>query len=44
MPYPKGYITRQLDNRLIYDELNYDTNELKDKFNLLFQSLTGISI
>ncbi|KAF1885860.1 hypothetical protein Lal_00042734 [Lupinus albus] len=40
MPYPKGYITRQLGNRLIYDELNYDTNELKDNFNLLFQSLT----
>ncbi|KAF1860256.1 hypothetical protein Lal_00037594 [Lupinus albus] len=40
MPYPKGYITRQLGNKLIYDELNYDTNELKDKFNLLFQSLT----
>ncbi|KAF1883286.1 hypothetical protein Lal_00030393 [Lupinus albus] len=37
---PKGYITRQLGNRLIYDELNYDTNELKDNFNLLFQSLT----
>ncbi|KAF1876687.1 hypothetical protein Lal_00031496 [Lupinus albus] len=31
-------------NRLIYDELNYDTNELKDSFNLLFQSLTCISI
>ncbi|KAF1898972.1 hypothetical protein Lal_00019093 [Lupinus albus] len=40
MSYPKGYITRQLGNRLIYDELNYDTNELKDKFNILFQSLT----
>ncbi|KAF1895188.1 hypothetical protein Lal_00022687 [Lupinus albus] len=40
MLYPKGYITSQLGNRLIYDELNYDTNELKDNFNLLFQSLT----
>ncbi|KAF1862352.1 hypothetical protein Lal_00026883 [Lupinus albus] len=38
---PKGYITRQLGTRLIYDELNYDTNELKDNFNLLFQSLIG---
>ncbi|KAF1866011.1 hypothetical protein Lal_00041709 [Lupinus albus] len=41
MPYPKGYITSQLCNRLIYDELNYDTNELKENFNLLFQSLTN---
>ncbi|KAF1869548.1 hypothetical protein Lal_00017123 [Lupinus albus] len=43
MPYPKGYITSQLGNRLIYDELNYDTNELKDNFNLLFQSLTELA-
>ncbi|KAF1893700.1 hypothetical protein Lal_00002215 [Lupinus albus] len=40
MPYPKGYITSQLGKKLIYDELNYDTTELKDNFNLLFQSLT----
>ncbi|KAF1872320.1 hypothetical protein Lal_00016618 [Lupinus albus] len=40
MSYPKGYITSQLGNRLIYDELNYDTTELKDNFNILFQSLT----
>ncbi|KAF1870834.1 hypothetical protein Lal_00030144 [Lupinus albus] len=40
MPYPKGYITSQLGNRLIYDELNYDTTELNDNFNLIFQSLT----
>ncbi|KAF1888130.1 hypothetical protein Lal_00039170, partial [Lupinus albus] len=40
MPYPKGYITSYLGNRLIYDELNIDATELKDNFNLLFQSLT----
>ncbi|KAF1862357.1 hypothetical protein Lal_00026888 [Lupinus albus] len=38
--YPKGYITSQLGNILIYDELNYDTTELKDNFNILFQFLT----
>ncbi|KAF1877767.1 hypothetical protein Lal_00038076 [Lupinus albus] len=40
MPYPNGYITSQLGNRLIYEELNYDTIELKEKFNLIYQSLT----
>ncbi|KAF1868275.1 hypothetical protein Lal_00018796 [Lupinus albus] len=43
MPYPKGYVTSLLGNRLIYDELNYDTTELKDNFNLFLQSLTGTS-
>ncbi|KAF1866031.1 hypothetical protein Lal_00013467 [Lupinus albus] len=36
MSYPNGYITSQLGNKLIYDELNYDTVELKVKFNLIF--------
>ncbi|KAF1859004.1 hypothetical protein Lal_00000827 [Lupinus albus] len=40
MPYPNGYVTNQLGSRLIYEELNYDSNVLKEKFNLLFQSLT----
>ncbi|KAF1874356.1 hypothetical protein Lal_00008561 [Lupinus albus] len=43
MPYPMGYVTSQLGNIMIYDELNYDAIELKENFNLLFQSLTGIS-
>ncbi|KAF1864463.1 hypothetical protein Lal_00021886 [Lupinus albus] len=40
MPYPNGYITSQLGNRLIYEELNYDTTELKEKINLIYKSLT----
>ncbi|XP_019451814.1 PREDICTED: uncharacterized protein LOC109353911 [Lupinus angustifolius] len=40
MPYPNGYITSQLGNKLIYEELNYDTDELKKNFNTLFNSLT----
>ncbi|KAF1898092.1 hypothetical protein Lal_00032856 [Lupinus albus] len=43
VPYPKGYVSSKLGNRLIYDELNYDTIELKDNFNLLFQFLTVAS-
>ncbi|KAF1862391.1 hypothetical protein Lal_00026922 [Lupinus albus] len=41
MPFPYGYITSQLGNRLIYEELNYDTGELKKNFNTLFNSLRG---
>ncbi|KAF1891803.1 hypothetical protein Lal_00031612 [Lupinus albus] len=40
MSYPNGYITSQLGNKLIYEEHNYDTSELKKKFNLIYQSLT----
>ncbi|KAF1888371.1 hypothetical protein Lal_00036243 [Lupinus albus] len=40
MPYPNGYMTSQLGNKMIYDELNYDTIKVKENFNLLFQSLT----
>ncbi|OIW15606.1 hypothetical protein TanjilG_08182 [Lupinus angustifolius] len=40
MPYPNGYVTSQLGNRLIYQELNYDTDELKRNFHSLFNSLT----
>lgn len=41
-PYPEGYIVEQLGNRLIYDELNYNVNELDAEFQQLFATLTGI--
>ncbi|KAF1888405.1 hypothetical protein Lal_00011175 [Lupinus albus] len=44
MSYPNGYITSQLDNRLIYKELNYDIDELKKNFNTIFNSLASTSI
>ncbi|KAF1867957.1 hypothetical protein Lal_00042424 [Lupinus albus] len=40
MQYPNGYITCYLGNRLIYEELNHDIDELKKNFNTLFNSLT----
>ncbi|XP_039683008.1 uncharacterized protein [Medicago truncatula] len=39
-PYPEGYIVEQLGNRLIYDELNYNVNELDAEFQQLFATLT----
>jgi hypothetical protein len=44
MPFPKGYITETLGNRLIYDEKNYNVNEQHHEFTTLFASLTGITI
>ncbi|KAF1887830.1 hypothetical protein Lal_00023838 [Lupinus albus] len=41
MPYPNGYVSCHLGNRLIYEELNHDTDELKKNFNTLFNSLTS---
>jgi hypothetical protein len=41
MPYPKDYITAQLGNRLIYDEHNYNVEDLKVEFQELFNLLTG---
>ncbi|KAF1894948.1 hypothetical protein Lal_00022442 [Lupinus albus] len=35
MPYPNGHITSQLGNKLIYEELNHDTNELKKIITLM---------
>lgn len=39
MPYPKGTITSQLGNRLIYAERDYDIDQLNDQFQTLFSSL-----
>lgn len=41
MPYPDSYITKHVGNRLIYDELNYDADTEKQKFQELFHALTG---
>jgi hypothetical protein len=41
MPYPKGYVTETLGNRLIYDEKNYNSAEQLLEFNKLYASLTG---
>jgi hypothetical protein len=43
IPFPNHYVTAKLGNRLIYDELNYDTQQQKEEFQQLFKSLTGIS-
>ncbi|KAK2385880.1 ATP-dependent DNA helicase PIF1 [Trifolium repens] len=40
MPYPKGYVTETLGNRLIYDEKNYNSAEQLLEFNKLYASLT----
>jgi hypothetical protein len=42
IPYPKNYVTAELGNRLIYDELNYDVQQQKQEFNELYTSLTGL--
>lgn len=44
MPYPKGYVSSQLGNRLIYEERDYDTSELQSQFQQCFNSLTGKTI
>jgi hypothetical protein len=44
IPYPKQYVTANLGNRLIYDELNYDKEHQRKEFQELFQTLTGTSI
>jgi aspartyl/asparaginyl beta-hydroxylase (cupin superfamily) len=41
IPYPKNYVTAELGNRLIYDELKYDAQQQKVEFDQLFKSLTG---
>jgi hypothetical protein len=41
MPFPSGYITDTLGNRLIYDEKNYNVHEQHNEFTTLFASLTG---
>jgi hypothetical protein len=41
MPFPEGYVTENLGNRLIYDEKNYNVAQQLLEFNRLFASLTG---
>jgi ATP-dependent DNA helicase PIF1 len=41
MPFPQHYVTANLGNRLIYDELNYDTKQQKEEFQDLYKKLTG---
>jgi hypothetical protein len=41
MPFPAGYVTDFLGNRLIYDERNYDPVQQAQLFNELFATLTG---
>jgi hypothetical protein len=41
MPFPDGYVTSFLGNRLIYDERNYDPEEQDQIFKQLSASMTG---
>jgi hypothetical protein len=41
MPFPDGYVTSFLGNRLIYDERNYNPEEQDRIFQQLFASMTG---
>ncbi|XP_016206591.2 uncharacterized protein LOC107646964 [Arachis ipaensis] len=40
MPFPKCFVRLKFQNGLIYKELNYDKNNLKNEFQTLFSSLT----
>ncbi|PNX64126.1 helicase-like protein, partial [Trifolium pratense] len=40
LPFPNDYVTAELGNRLIYDELNYDVHQQREEFRQLYQSLT----
>lgn len=44
MPYPQGYVTNRLGNKLIYAERDYDTTKLNEEFQNYFKSLTGCAI
>ncbi|XP_058733727.1 uncharacterized protein LOC131605382 [Vicia villosa] len=41
MPYPDSYVTRDIGNRLIYDERDYNVNDERKNFTALFKALTG---
>jgi hypothetical protein len=41
MPFPEGYVTDFLGNRLIYQERNYDPVHEEQVFQQLFHSFTG---
>ncbi|XP_058774960.1 uncharacterized protein LOC131649220 [Vicia villosa] len=40
IPYPNDYVIQQLGNRLIYDERQYNIQDMKAEFDNLFKSLT----
>ncbi|MCH84594.1 helicase-like protein [Trifolium medium] len=40
IPFPKNFVTSQLGNQLILEELNYDKQQLHDEFIQLYSSLT----
>jgi hypothetical protein len=40
MPYPENEFLSLLDNRLICEELGYDSNSLVEEFDSQFSSLT----
>ncbi|KAL1333322.1 uncharacterized protein [Arachis hypogaea] len=40
MPFPECFVRLKFQNSLIYKELNYDKNNLKNEFQTLFSSLT----
>lgn len=41
IPFPTGYQSTHLRNRLIYEETNYDVQKLKEEFQRCFATLTG---
>ncbi|XP_058741690.1 uncharacterized protein LOC131614079 [Vicia villosa] len=41
MPYPGSYVTRDIGNRLIYDERDYSVNDERKNFTALFKALIG---
>ncbi|XP_058774789.1 uncharacterized protein LOC131649060 [Vicia villosa] len=40
IPYPNGYVIQQLGKRLIYDERQYNIQDMKAEFDKLFKCLT----
>ena len=41
MPYPDSYVTRDVGNRLFYDEHDYNADTERENFHNLFSNLTG---
>ncbi|XP_058726418.1 uncharacterized protein LOC131597759 [Vicia villosa] len=44
MPYLDSYVTRDIGNRLIYDERDYNVDDERKNFTSLFKALTGYLI
>ncbi|XP_058775184.1 uncharacterized protein LOC131649437 [Vicia villosa] len=40
MPYPDSYVTRDIGNRMIYDERDYNVDDERKNFTALFKALT----